>query len=945
MRSVAIGALVLLASCAQDILPIEDSQEIQVITSETDDRQYRYFELDNGMEVLLISDPESTKSAASMKVDVGSYSDPVDREGLAHFLEHMLFLGTEKYPEAGDYASYLDANAGSKNAFTSAYLTNFHFSINTDAYEGALDRFAQFFISPLFSEELVDREKNAVHSEYSTRIGEDSIARVEVIERLMNPDHPAHKFNVGNLETLIDPQDRALRDELIEFYKAYYTAEGMGLVLLSSSSLDELQALTVSKFSAVQNQGRVPSQDYEPLFMPGELPKIVEIQPNKEIRQLSLLFPMPSFQDRYASKPLSYVGMLLGQEGSGSLHDVLKDKGWITRLSAGAGQNYGNSDSFILKVGLTKQGLEHVDDIVAAFYSKVALVRSEGVEQWRYDELSKITAPQFRFSEKGNELSYVIGLANSMGLFEPQDLVRGYYLVADYDVELISVVLENLSPDNMLVSLMAPSVRTDSEVRFYGTKYRSYAPNDERVAKWQQGQFDELSLPVKNPFIPDTLDLIATTEQVKPVLLVDTGVMNVWHYSNTSFGVPRVYVQVSLDHAQKSNAHDTAIESLYYRLMTEQLNELNSYAGTAGLGFSISNGGRGALIEFGGFSDKLTTLAQKVLPQLRKPEFSQEQFERVRTTLQRHLANQEKQVPYHRLGVDLSQLLIEGSISNGQLLEASKNITADEVRALPVKLFADVKAQILVGGNITEEQTRNFVSLLNNELQLTESLVPVILGEKIAKLPVSEINTIYVESLPHPDTAVIRYYQGRNDSVQERALFSMLAAMLHQPYYQDLRTKQQLGYVVGASNITLDTTPGLGFLVQSPSASAAEVNAATDKFLPGFQQTLEVMSEDEFSHQRQAQVVKYQEKPKNLSAQVGEFWDALRADYHGFDKEKEFVEAIRALTLPEMQSAFKELFMDSPRSLMVVSPGKKQGIEATVSDSKEFQSGKEFYSR
>jgi Secreted/periplasmic Zn-dependent peptidases, insulinase-like len=110
-----------------------------------DERDYRVLELENGLNVLLVSDDEADKAAASMNVRVGSAQDPDDLQGLAHFLEHMLFLGTEAYPEADAYQRYLSRNAGSHNAFTASQDTNYFFSIEPSAFEGALDRFSVFF--------------------------------------------------------------------------------------------------------------------------------------------------------------------------------------------------------------------------------------------------------------------------------------------------------------------------------------------------------------------------------------------------------------------------------------------------------------------------------------------------------------------------------------------------------------------------------------------------------------------------------------------------------------------------------------------------------------------------------------------------------------------------------------------------------------------------------
>lgn len=130
-----------------------------------DDRQYRLVTLSNGLECLLVHDPTTDKASAAMDVNVGHLSDPNDLPGLAHFCEHMLFLGTEKYPRENEYSEFLASHNGGANAYTGMENTNYWFSIGHANLEGALDRFSDFFISPLFDASCTEREIRAVDSE------------------------------------------------------------------------------------------------------------------------------------------------------------------------------------------------------------------------------------------------------------------------------------------------------------------------------------------------------------------------------------------------------------------------------------------------------------------------------------------------------------------------------------------------------------------------------------------------------------------------------------------------------------------------------------------------------------------------------------------------------------------------------------------------------------
>ncbi|MEH6466886.1 MAG: insulinase family protein, partial [Porticoccus sp.] len=160
------------------------AQSDSIVRSDSDHSEYRYLRLPNQLQVLLVSDKKADKAVAALDVFVGSSHDPVQRQGLAHFLEHMLFLGTDRYPEADEYQAFISQHGGRHNAYTSFDHTNYFFDINPGDLEPALDRFSRFFVAPLFNAEYVEREKNAVHSEYKARIKNDYRRQLNVFSEV-----------------------------------------------------------------------------------------------------------------------------------------------------------------------------------------------------------------------------------------------------------------------------------------------------------------------------------------------------------------------------------------------------------------------------------------------------------------------------------------------------------------------------------------------------------------------------------------------------------------------------------------------------------------------------------------------------------------------------------------------------------------------------------------
>ena len=154
--------------------------------------------LPNGIKALLVSDPESENSSAALVVNIGSLIDKPDELGLAHFCEHLLFMGTEKYPCENDYDDYLTKNGGFSNASTDIDKTTFYFDVNNDAFEGAIDRFAQFFICSKFDESSVEREINAVDSEFSKNKNNDTWRLDQFYRSQFNHESHFSSFGIGN---------------------------------------------------------------------------------------------------------------------------------------------------------------------------------------------------------------------------------------------------------------------------------------------------------------------------------------------------------------------------------------------------------------------------------------------------------------------------------------------------------------------------------------------------------------------------------------------------------------------------------------------------------------------------------------------------------------------------------------------------------------------------
>jgi secreted Zn-dependent insulinase-like peptidase len=257
--TVVLGALVLLAIVSKGQMMPPGSQG--VITAPSDDRAFAVVTLSNGLQTLLISDPQSDKAAAAADVGVGSWRDPPTVEGLAHFCEHMLFLGTVKYPEEDEYNRYLSSHGGASNAYTDSEHTNYYFTVDWKHLPGALDRFAQFFIAPLLAAESADKEVNAIESEHHKNLQEDVWRLQQLTRSLSLPGTPVSRFSTGNLATLDKPD---IVDHLHLLHSKYYVASNMRAALLGREPLVRLHELAERTFGVIPaNPSQVEQRRHE----------------------------------------------------------------------------------------------------------------------------------------------------------------------------------------------------------------------------------------------------------------------------------------------------------------------------------------------------------------------------------------------------------------------------------------------------------------------------------------------------------------------------------------------------------------------------------------------------------------------------------------------------------------------------------------------------------
>ena len=524
------------------------AEVVKLLKPPLDQREYETYELPNGLKVLLCSDPTSTSAAVGMNVHVGACSDPVEIPGLAHFCEHMLFLGTEKYPEEDSFAKFLSANGGYNNAFTDSEKTVYFFEVDGSIdkrFSEALLRFGSFFSGPLFTESATGRELNAIDSENAKNLQNDIFRLYELEKDRVNSDHPFSKFFTGNKKTLLEGTKRQginLRNELVNFYESYYSSNQMSLAVVAPQSLPQLRKYVSDAFGDIPNRQIKPPEDkwafnIQP-YMAGKskIPaekSIVEIVPIQDLRQVTITWPIvfSSKEERELyrlNKPDYFVASLLGHEGAGSLLSYLKEQRWANALGASDNADLSDFGTFEVTVELTPKGLNAIDDVCEAIFSYIQMMKTNPIPNYVFDENLQLDELEWRFTTKGQPTNYVQSLVTAMDKFPPSLYIAGPRRVAllETPTTLISSdqprtsfksneqreilksastdLINRLTVDNSFLTVFSKSFegQTTQNEEWYGTAYNVKPVSMSALMRWKNPGSFPLFYPRQNIFIP-----------------------------------------------------------------------------------------------------------------------------------------------------------------------------------------------------------------------------------------------------------------------------------------------------------------------------------------------------------------------------------------------------------------------------------------------------------
>lgn len=457
---------------------------------------------------------EADMSAVAMCVGVGSFATPTGLDGLAHFLEHILFMGSERYPKENEFDSLLARSGGTSNAYTDTERTMYHFSVPQPHLRESLRVFSQFFVNPLLLPEASLRELNSIESEFALRQNIDGCRLQEIWRETSRPDTPYSKFTCGNMQTLKENPEKFGIDvnaALRAFYNKYYVSGNMKFVIMSSEQMSNLEMLVSETLKDVRQGPHedqpfnlhsygFPWKRYNPFSSTsnnhhssggnttnnaprtenshsGLEPGVASgccfrVPPTHDMHEMQMTWQLPPQANLYKSKPTEYIAHALGHESAGSILAELKARGWATALMAGVSPDDGFTNNtgvtlFNVTISLTSAGLSQWIFVAGLVFEFIGILKRTGPQKWIYDELKEVAAMQYRFHEEPDPRWMCQRLCIHMlpsTQFDKEHLLTGSSLMFEYSPDHIAAVIDRLEPESVRIDLISSRLHQPNTV-------------------------------------------------------------------------------------------------------------------------------------------------------------------------------------------------------------------------------------------------------------------------------------------------------------------------------------------------------------------------------------------------------------------------------------------------------------------------------------------------
>lgn len=848
-----------LTSCSKSFQTIPDKNPLTILTPALADQKIAKIICPNGLPLMIISSPNASESGAALVVKTGNNADPAEFPGLAHFTEHCVFLGNEKYPQVSGFPAFLSTHGGIYNAFTYPDKTCFLFSVNNHDLDEALDQFVHLFIQPCFRQEDLNKEVHAVEQEFAMHPTKDS-RRMHRIQQLIAPQgHPLKRFGCGNLSTLSSVTSQDMRT----WFATHYSPENMAAIVYTTAPLDTAVPYIADRFSQIPKSPQYTPQKPFPYTQDSSsLNKLFinkAVEPSPQLAVYWHFYDAPESLQGWAQALIS----ILSSEKENSLIALLKKEQLITQAEADLYHTSHNTQDFEIQYQLTTKGEREYQRVLQLTFAFLDYVRKKQLPSYTLPELQKIHSLEYTYS---TQTELFLTLTQMIPHFASEPLETYPYrsiVYSEYshqDEQAFATFLADPKQARYILSATLPSSWEDAD-EFYDPIFdTTFYEKPLDVTLISDPSSLDFAFPQPNKFIPKEVQLLSQKKEFEgfafsPTLSYQQNAVTLYTCEDSFYTIPKIATELRIrsPQIQRANVHSVVLRDLYSLLANETLIKHYDEALRAGMTFSVTPGATGVDLSLFGYTETSPVLIDALLSSLRDLNFDESLFLYYKDQLLEQYQKGLVACPI-RAGLNkLSSQLLKNCFSLEEKRDALTDISYEEFSNFAHQLLTEVAVEALTLGTLSSEDLSKLQTSLTHFAEASVPYDPPHYYPQRKPLLSTSLSFQY----PLSGNGMLLLEQNeRPDQCKDTVATSMLLSWIHNVYFEQLRTQQQLGYMVGAKYLEFAETPCGLFYIRSNTYSPEELVHRTQLFIQKIASDLESagLSEEKFEQLRETYI-------------------------------------------------------------------------------------------
>ena len=613
------------------------------------------------------------------------------------------------------------------------------------------------------------------------------------------------------------------------------------------------------------------------------------------------------------------ITYLIGNRSPGTLSDWLQKQGLVEGISANSDPIVnGNSGVLAISASLTDKGLANRDQVVAAIFSYLNLLREKGIDKQYFDELANVLDIDFRYPSITRDMDYVEWLADTMIRVPVEHTLDAVNIADRYDAKAVKERLAMMTPQNARIWYISPKEPHNKTAYFVDAPYQVDKISEQTFADWQQKAANiALSLPELNPYIPDDFSLIKSEKKYDhPELIVDESNLRVVYAPSRYFASePKADVSLILRNPKAmDSARNQVMFALNDYLAGLALDQLSNQASVGGISFS-TNANNGLMVNANGYTQRLPQLFQALLEGYFSYTATEDQLEQAKSWYNQMMDSAEKGKAFEQAIMPAQMLSQVPYFSRDERRKILPSITLKEVLAYRDALKSGARPEFMVIGNMTEAQATTLARDVQKQLGADGSEwcrnKDVVVDKKQS--------VIFEKAGNSTDSALAAVFVPTGYDEYTSSAYSSLLGQIVQPwFYNQLRTEEQLGYAVFAFPMSVGRQWGMGFLLQSNDKQPSFLWERYKAFFPTAEAKLRAMKPEEFAQIQQAVITQMLQAPQTLGEEASKLSKDFDRGNMRFDSRDKIVAQIKLLTPQKLADFFHQAVVE-PQGMAILS--------------------------